>query len=568
MSRRSTKSFSSCAMAPSRGSSPAAVRGCVAVGFAAALLLVASACSHKSEAALGADGGAPAAALAVSGPFGAPTGSGALKAEDLPDLPPQEGLPVVDLGGEYRASPLPKSGAALLYARAFETHVYAKPDAASGKLGQLRAGAAIETEGGELKGAGCPGGFRKIRPMGFVCMDQATLDAEQPLVNASFRRPALAEKLPYMYGIVKRGGPEYAHLPTEAEVKQHEPNLAQHLRKWAKDKESGANYAPELWLRDEKPDAPAPLEALASNLTSDDIPAFLQNGARLPNLSGLIKGVEPVKIGEAGAHNGVSFIDTMLWSGRRFGLTADLRLLPTDRLRPIRGSEYHGVRIGTDVQLPFALIRRKAQKRYKFEGGRRVSAGPLEWRSAVELTGHQRFYDHVLHYETKDGSWIEDRSASRIDGAKKLPGWALKGEKWIDVNLMKQVITLYEGDKPVYATLVSTGEAGLGDPETSKSTRQGIFRVHTKFITTTMDSRVIGEEFELRDVPYVQYFQDGYALHASYWHDVFGMPKSHGCINLAPEDARRLFHWTEPQVPPGWHGAAKALTGTVVYIHP
>jgi hypothetical protein len=65
-----------------------------------------------------------------------------------------------------------------------------------------------------------------------------------------------------------------------------------------------------------------------------------------------------------------------------------------------------------------------------------------------------------------------------------------------------------------------------------------------------MDSRVVGEEFELRDVPYVQYFTDGYALHAAYWHDVFGQPKSHGCINLAPEDARRLFFWTGPQVPP------------------
>jgi lipoprotein-anchoring transpeptidase ErfK/SrfK len=83
-----------------------------------------------------------------------------------------------------------------------------------------------------------------------------------------------------------------------------------------------------------------------------------------------------------------------------------------------------------------------------------------------------------------------------------------------------------------------------------------------------MDSKVSGEEFELRDVPYVQYFQDGYALHAAYWHDVFGQPKSHGCINLTPEDARRLFFWTEPQVPEGWHGAAKALTGTVLFVHP
>ena len=73
--------------------------------------------------------------------------------------------------------------------------------------------------------------------------------------------------------------------------------------------------------------------------------------------------------------------------------------------------------------------------------------------------------------------------------------------------------------------------------------------------------------FELRDVPYVQYFENGYALHGAYWHDRFGQPKSHGCVNLAPEDARRLFFWTEPQIPPGWHGVARSLTGTVVFIH-
>jgi hypothetical protein len=60
--------------------------------------------------------------------------------------------------------------------------------------------------------------------------------------------------------------------------------------------------------------------------------------------------------------------------------------------------------------------------------------------------------------------------------------------------------------------------------------------------------------FELRDVPWVQDFERGYALHASYWHDDFGKPRSHGCINLAPVDARRLFFWTDPPLPTGWHG--------------
>src|SRR5690606_10047811 len=60
--------------------------------------------------------------------------------------------------------------------------------------------------------------------------------------------------------------------------------------------------------------------------------------------------------------------------------------------------------------------------------------------------------------------------------------------------------------------------------------------------------------FELRDVPWIQYFSAGFALHGAYWHDVFGVPRSHGCVNLAPIDARIVFNWTDPPVPDGWHG--------------
>ena len=55
-------------------------------------------------------------------------------------------------------------------------------------------------------------------------------------------------------------------------------------------------------------------------------------------------------------------------------------------------------------------------------------------------------------------------------------------------------------------------------------------------------------------MPWIQYFAAGYALHGAYWHDVFGIPRSHGCINLSPIDARVVFLWTDPPVPTGWHG--------------
>ncbi len=76
--------------------------------------------------------------------------------------------------------------------------------------------------------------------------------------------------------------------------------------------------------------------------------------------------------------------------------------------------------------------------------------------------------------------------------------------------------------------------------------------------------------YALKDVPYIEYFASGFALHAAYWHDVFGKQKSHGCVNLSPIDAHRVFMWTEPAVPPNWHGintGDEFGEGTSVIVH-
>ena len=76
--------------------------------------------------------------------------------------------------------------------------------------------------------------------------------------------------------------------------------------------------------------------------------------------------------------------------------------------------------------------------------------------------------------------------------------------------------------------------------------------------------------FWLRDVPYVQFFESAYALHVAYWHDVFGIARSHGCINLSPIDGRWVFAWTDPPIPDGWHGAvagADVGEGTTIIVH-
>jgi lipoprotein-anchoring transpeptidase ErfK/SrfK len=111
----------------------------------------------------------------------------------------------------------------------------------------------------------------------------------------------------------------------------------------------------------------------------------------------------------------------------------------------------------------------------------------------------------------------------------------------------------------------------LGEPGKTLSTPRGTYRIYQKHITTTMDSDVADHEFELRDVPWVMYFKGGYALHGAYWHDDFGRTRSHGCVNVAPIDARFAFEWATPEVPRHWHATYSSDVtnqGTLVHIHP
>jgi lipoprotein-anchoring transpeptidase ErfK/SrfK len=124
-------------------------------------------------------------------------------------------------------------------------------------------------------------------------------------------------------------------------------------------------------------------------------------------------------------------------------------------------------------------------------------------------------------------------------------------ERWIDVDTATQTLVAYEGVRPVYATLASTGR---GPPETNV-TPPGVHRIWVKMVMTDMDNvdrEDVEEHYSMEDVPYVQFFDGAVALHGTYWHGDFGHARSHGCVNLAPLDARWLFSFTAPRLPAGW----------------
>jgi lipoprotein-anchoring transpeptidase ErfK/SrfK len=144
------------------------------------------------------------------------------------------------------------------------------------------------------------------------------------------------------------------------------------------------------------------------------------------------------------------------------------------------------------------------------------------------------------------------------------------GEKWIDVDLTRQTLVAFEGSRPVFGTLISSGRRNPQDKEHDFPTVVGSFRIKEKHVTTTMDGDIAADgPYSIEDVPWVMYFQGSYALHAAFWHDGFGNKRSHGCVNMAPEDARTLFAWTDPPLPAGWHGvfARDESSGTRVIVH-
>lgn len=110
------------------------------------------------------------------------------------------------------------------------------------------------------------------------------------------------------------------------------------------------------------------------------------------------------------------------------------------------------------------------------------------------------------------------------------------GQKWIDVNLSTQSVTAYEGQTPVFHAIVSTGTW-------QHPTVVGTYRIYVKYERTRMRGGFGADAYDLPNVPYVMYFYKGYGLHGTYWHNNFGTPMSHGCVNLPTRDAQWLYNW-------------------------
>jgi len=191
--------------------------------------------------------------------------------------------------------------------------------------------------------------------------------------------------------------------------------------------------------------------------------------------------------------------------------------------------------------------------------------------AVYELASSRR----VEEIKRETGEWMENAleaiflnkkvssPLAQFPQEQRVLGETTSQEKWIEIDLSDQRIFAHEGDRIIYNFPISGGKWA--------PTPQGTFRIWIKLRYTLMSggSKEDGSYYYLPNVPYVMYFYKGYGIHGAYWHNNFGTPMSHGCVNMSIPDAGALFAWADPPVPSNKSVVypSKENPGTKVVIH-
>jgi len=448
------------------------------------------------------------------------------------------------------------------------------------RLGYLRQGDTVAVKPQLQKKANCPEGWYELFPPpgapvgstgGFVCGKQATIDAGDKELAVAPHAPNMAGPLPYDYGLnLVNGAPLYRRPPRPFERRKYEQGLAvgRTSRHADSDDDTRAH---------DSTDAP---EDSAWYLTHKD-----RSQISMDDLKGETSLIEVRMV--KGFYVGLDREIRVHGGGRLWKTTHDMFVPKEFILVHDPKVEFQGVHLdapGETRHLPLGWITNPHQWKYRLvDTGDDTSAsskddGPhkkvrrldhVDRFTIVELTGKKELIDQKEYWETQEGWWMR-----AMDGTVTSPGPPPKdlapGERWIDVNLGKQSLVAFEGAKPVFATIISTGRHDDDDPAKDHRTRPGEFRVREKHISATMDNDTATDgPYSIEDVPWIMYFDGSTALHGAFWHSRFGHERSHGCVNMTPHDAHELFGWVGPTLPEGWHGvhATDTNPGTRVIVH-
>ena len=401
--------------------------------------------------------------------------------------------PTLDLGPPQR-----------VFARRFVAPVWSAPAPEARRIGYLRAGALLHsTTARPHAHEGCQQGWYELDTGGFVCAGRdVTIFSGRRLPERRARQPDREAAMPYEFATVRRRTPVYRRIPRS----------------------------------DELVDVPPTSDSLEGDASSIDHPLV-------------------VRILEPGFY--VSLDRTFQREGRTFWRTQQNGFVLAQDLRRRAWSEFRGVALdGRVSSLPVAVTRREDTVVYRLgDDGKVGDTGARVGRRELLPAHARRKIGEEVYWAVDQGRLLRESDVDLVEASLPPPEVA-DGERWIDVDLGHQTLVAYDWLRPLYVTLISSGRRRVPRPELDYLTPRGLFRIRAKHLTATMDSDEPGEPpYSLEDVPHVMYFKGAYAFHTAFWHDRFGRPRSHGCINMAPFDAKWLFDWAGPDMPGNWHGA-------------
>ncbi len=412
--------------------------------------------------------------------------------------------------------------------------IYSEPKLDSPKLGYLRIGTRMMvSEKHEDQGEGCRKGFYALPTGGFACVNKGLIaDAErEPYMKYPPPKPALDQPHPYSYGYVRKwNSPMWWRIPTARELEEAQSQRA-------------AREA-------ERTGQPLVADTTGGDTDTDGDPGT--TGGSEPE--------EPVSLplspGSPWLEKGffLSLGEKVREDGHTYYRTARGAYVDHRDVYGYKSKDFQGVELGEEVNFPVGFVDKKTTKLIELtEEGKLKAVGKLERRAFVDLTEETEVNGRT-YMMTADGLLVRKDDLVMPD-LQPLPKGLEAWERWVDVSLSKQILVAYEGTRPVYVTLVSTGRKGT--KEEPFETPTGRWRIKSKHISTTMDGGTASDgNYSIQDVPWTMFFHGNYALHGAFWHSSFGRVRSHGCVNLGPSDARWLFFWTTPFLPDDWHGVS------------
>jgi len=461
-----------------------------------------------------------------------------------------------------------------LYGRAGfdKVNIWQKPDMASPRLGYFRRGARARLGDPRFSSETCPDGWFQLEEGGFVCQGRGMLVGDNPRAVPNAPHPPRVHELdPYAHGFVRRDfTPSYKQLPSREQMWQPPRVEADG------DDDGGPTTAGQI-----RPPCPTEAQLAAQAAEAAQKPAAEPQESEAENGEPAVECADYEKYTRRKFRNVRQLLSRGFWvsvlerlrdddTGETYYRQVTGDFVPGNAVHLVRPPEFQGYAVSGDQPLPAAIVTSRYAAMYTKQGGKFRGIGPVERLSVYRVRGEEQGPGNSTYYQVESDRWLKAEHVAYFPLRTELPEGVKENEKWIYVDLSRQTLEAYQGLTPAYVTVVSTGLLNNEEKGIVTETPRGKFRISFKHVTDDMTGTVgdAEEVYSVADVPWVQYIFQNVALHGAFWHSKFGQPKSHGCINLSPADARALFDWTDPPLPKGWHavGAVEGGPSTLVII--